>query len=48
MQCLKENEKISIYGILNIKDYKKGTNTDIEISATNKSVKKVGEYLCNI
>ena len=48
MQCLKENEKISIYGILNIKDYKKGTNTDIEISATNKSVKKVGEYLYNI
>ena len=39
MQCLKENEKISIYGNLNIKDYKKETNTNIKISAENKSMK---------
>ena len=48
MQCLKENEKISIYGKLNIKDYKKGTDTNIEISAKNKRVKSVGEYLYNL
>ena len=48
MQCLKENEKISIYGNLSIKDYKKATNTNIEISAANKSVKEVGEYLYNL
>ena len=47
MQCLKENEKISIYGNLNIKDYKKETNTNIKISAENKSVKKIGQYLYN-
>ena len=48
MQCLKENEKISIYGNLNIKDYKKGTDTNMEISAENKRVKSVGEYLYNL
>ena len=47
MQCLKENEKISIYGNLNIKDYKKETNTNIKISAENKSVKEIGQYLYN-
>ena len=48
MQCLKGNEKISIYGNLNIKDYKKETHTNIDISATDKSVKEVGEYLYNL
>ena len=48
MQCVKENEKISIYGILNIKDYKKETDTNIEILAENKKVKKIGEYLYNV
>ena len=48
MKCLEENEKISIYGNLSIKDYKKETNTNIDISATDKSVKEVGEYLYNL
>ena len=48
MQCLEENEKISIYGNLSIKDYKKEINTNIDISAMNKSVKEVGEYLYNL
>ena len=48
MKCLKENEKISIYGNLNIKDLKKRTTTNIEISAENKDVKNIGEYLYNI
>ena len=48
MQCLKANEKISIYGILTIKDYKKGTNTNIDISAENKNVKNIGKCLYNI
>lgn len=48
MQCLRGNEMISIYGNLNIKDYKKETNTDIEILAENKKVSEVGEYLYNI
>lgn len=48
MQILKESDKISIYGLLNIKDHKKGTDTNIDISAENKKVKTVGEYLYNV
>lgn len=47
MQILKSNDKISIYGVLNIKDHKKGTTTNINILANNKSLKIVGEYLYN-
>ena len=47
MQCLKENEKISIYGNLSIEEYKKDTSTNIKILAENKSVKKIGAYLYN-
>ena len=48
MQSLHEDEKISIYGNLNIKDYKKETNNNIEISAENKAIKEIGEYLYNV
>lgn len=48
MQNLKSSDKISIYGVLNIKDYKKGIDTNIDILAENKTVKKVGEYLYNV
>ncbi len=45
MRILNENNKITIYGILNIKDYKKTTKYDIDILVKNKSIKSIGEYL---
>ena len=43
MQILNKNDKITIYGILNIKNHKKTNNIDIFVD--NKSIKNVGEYL---
>lgn len=45
MQIIKSNEKISIYGILNVKNCKEKTEKNIDISVENKKLKEIGKYI---
>ena len=48
MLVLNQDDKISLYGTLNIKNYKEGITTNIKINAENKKVGIIGEYLYNL